>query len=59
VLAYDCIFRRVQPEPVLEVARAELTVVCVTQDATGTMRSAAIPAAIAARIEVAPVEEGG
>ena len=58
-LTYDCIFRRVHPEPIVEVARGALTVVCVTQDEAGKMRAAPIPEHIAVRIEVAPAEGTG
>jgi acyl-CoA thioester hydrolase len=54
-LTYDCIFRRVNPEPTVEVARGALTVVCVTRDEAGKMRAAPIPESIAGRIEVAPM----
>src|SRR5216684_195222 len=57
-LTYDCIFRRVNPEPVVEVAHGALTVVCVTRDEAGKMRAAPIPVYIAGRIEVAPVGSG-
>jgi acyl-CoA thioester hydrolase len=57
-LTYDCIFRRVNPEPIVEVARGALTVVCVTRDEAGKMRAAPIPEYIAGRIEVAPVGSG-
>ncbi|HLQ45736.1 MAG TPA: acyl-CoA thioesterase [Planctomycetaceae bacterium] len=57
-LTYDCIFRRVNPEPVVEVAHGALTVVCVTRDESGKMRAALIPDHIAGRIEVAPVGSG-
>jgi YbgC/YbaW family acyl-CoA thioester hydrolase len=58
-LTYDCIFRRVRPEPTVEVARGVLTVVCVTQDEAGKMRATPIPEYIAGCIEVAPVESAG
>jgi YbgC/YbaW family acyl-CoA thioester hydrolase len=55
-LSYDFTFRRVHPEPITEVARGVLTVVCVTRDETGRMRAAQIPDYIAGRIEAAPGE---
>ncbi len=55
-LVYDFIFRRVKPEPVIEVARGSLTVVCVTRDGTGKMKAVKIPDAIASQIEVASKE---
>jgi len=58
-LTYGCIFRRVHPEPAVEVARGALTVVCVTRDEGGKMRAAPIPPYIAERLEVAPAEAAG
>ena len=53
-LSYDFLFRRVKPQPAVEVARGRITVVCVTRDEAGTMRSVPIPEPIARLIEVAP-----
>jgi YbgC/YbaW family acyl-CoA thioester hydrolase len=58
-LTYDCTFRRVRPEPIVEVARGSLTVVCVAKDASGQMRAVSIPEYIAGRIEVATLEQTG
>jgi YbgC/YbaW family acyl-CoA thioester hydrolase len=55
-LSYVFKFRKLSGGPPVEVARGRLTVVCVTRDARGVMTSAAIPEAIASRIEVAPAE---
>ncbi|MBI4564525.1 MAG: acyl-CoA thioesterase [Planctomycetes bacterium] len=52
-LTYGFIFRRVKPEPVVEVARGSLTAVCVTRDGNGEMKAVPIPEAIASRINVA------
>lgn len=54
-LSYTIIFRKMNHEPPLEVARGTLTVACVRRDrSTGAMTGVAIPAAIADKIEVAP-----
>jgi acyl-CoA thioester hydrolase len=58
-LTYAFSFRRVSPEPIVEVARGVLTIACVTRDETGRMRAVPIPAYIADRIDVAPVEAEG
>jgi YbgC/YbaW family acyl-CoA thioester hydrolase len=55
-LSYQFRFNKVLGESREEVARGGLTVVCVIHGADGTMKSAAIPAEIAARIQVAPPE---
>jgi YbgC/YbaW family acyl-CoA thioester hydrolase len=52
-LAYQFRFRKLNTIPPIEVARGSLKVVCVTHQ-HGSMKAAAIPAAIAAKIEVAP-----
>ena len=52
-LTYVFRFRKLDASPPIEVARGSLTVVCVTHD-RGQMRAAAIPQAIADKIEVAP-----
>jgi YbgC/YbaW family acyl-CoA thioester hydrolase len=54
-LSYEFIFRKVNVEPPVEVARGALTVVCVATDPIdGQMRATAIPELIARQIEVAP-----
>jgi acyl-CoA thioester hydrolase len=53
-LSYVFRFRRLNGPAPVEVARGRLTVVCVTCDADGQMRSASIPKEIADQIEVAP-----
>lgn len=53
-LTYEIRFRKLNANPVIEVARGFLTAVCVTRQADGSMRAATIPAAIADQIEVAP-----
>ena len=56
-LVYTVIFRKVNADPVHEVARGSLAVACIRKDAaTGTMTSIPIPADIADRIEAAPAE---
>jgi YbgC/YbaW family acyl-CoA thioester hydrolase len=56
-LTYDFLFRKVNGEPVFEVARGTVTSVCVTWDAqAGKMKAVAIPEVIANRIEAAPPE---
>jgi acyl-CoA thioester hydrolase len=58
-LSYEFIFRRVDGEPGLEVARGSFTVVCVAVDPeTEQMRAVPIPEAIGSMIEEAPKEEG-
>lgn len=54
-IAYEFIFRKLNEQPVKEVGRGTLLVVCVTRD-KGKMKSASIPPLIAERIEVAPPE---
>jgi YbgC/YbaW family acyl-CoA thioester hydrolase len=49
-------FRKLNAAPPLEVARGKLTVVCVTREADGKMKSTPIPKAVADRIQVAPPE---
>lgn len=59
-LTYDFIFRQVNDEPSVEVARGSVTVVCVAMDAhTKRMQAVPIPEAIARQIEVAPEDERG
>ncbi len=53
-LTYEFVFRRLRPEPVLEVGRGRVTTVCVTRDGSGTMKSVPIPEEIARLIEAAP-----
>ena len=53
-LAYDFVFRRVSPGPVIDVARGSMTAVCVTKDDSGALKSVAIPEPIARAIETAP-----
>ncbi len=56
-LVFDVIFRKTNDQPPSVVARGSMTTVCVRLDErTGTMRSIAIPAAIAEKFEVAPRE---
>lgn len=54
-LSYEFRFRKLNVNPVVEVARGKLTVVCVTHDAHGKMSAAQIPQEIAEKIEVSPV----
>lgn len=53
-LTYDFVFRKFNVDPVVEVARGLLTVVCVKEDESGTMKSVPIPAVIAEKIQMAP-----
>ena len=54
VMSYQFRFRKVgAPE---EIARGKLTVVCVTRDAHGQMKSVPIPKSIDSLIAVAPAE---
>jgi YbgC/YbaW family acyl-CoA thioester hydrolase len=54
-ISYQFRFRKLNEEPVIEVARGLLTIVCVAHQA-GKMSSVPIPLEIANRIEVAPAE---
>jgi acyl-CoA thioester hydrolase len=57
-LSYEFIFRRMNGEPGLEVARGSFTVVCVAVDPeTGQMRAVPIPEGIARTIEEAPEDQ--
>ena len=53
-LVYDFVFRRIQPAPIVEVARGSFTTVCVSKDGSGQMKAVAIPAPVADKIEAAP-----
>jgi acyl-CoA thioester hydrolase len=53
-LRYLFRFRRLNADPVEEVARGSLTVVCVAHRPGGKMAAVAIPHLIANKIEVAP-----
>jgi YbgC/YbaW family acyl-CoA thioester hydrolase len=55
-LTYDFVFRRVKPEPALEVARGSVTTVCVSRDGTGVMKAVPIPEAVAQKIDEAPAK---
>jgi YbgC/YbaW family acyl-CoA thioester hydrolase len=55
-LVYSIVFRKLNEDPVREVARGTLAVACVKRDADGRMTGVPIPAAIAEKIEVAPAE---
>jgi YbgC/YbaW family acyl-CoA thioester hydrolase len=56
-LVYTFIFRKVNEQPVKEIARGSLAVACATRDkVTGKFRGVPIPKAIADKIEVAPAE---
>ncbi len=52
-LSYEFRFRKLNANPIVEVARGKLTVVCVTCDPQGKMTAAHIPPEIAEKIEVA------
>lgn len=53
-LTYDFIFRRVRPEPAVQVAKGSITTVCVSRDGTGIFKAVPIPEAVAKMIDVAP-----
>ena len=55
-LSYVFRFRRLNPSPVIEVARGMITVVCVKKNPDGKMVATNIPKKIADKIEVAPEE---
>ena len=56
-IAYTFIFRKLNEQPVREVARGSIVVACVSRDqTTGRMVAVPIPSSIADRIEVAPKE---
>lgn len=55
-LRYQFRFSKVTEAATEEVARGELTVVCVTHTPDGTMKAANIPPEITDKIEVAPPE---
>jgi YbgC/YbaW family acyl-CoA thioester hydrolase len=52
-LTYDFLFRRVKPEPAVDVARGRITTVCVSREG-GQMKAVPIPDFLARQIEVAP-----
>jgi YbgC/YbaW family acyl-CoA thioester hydrolase len=56
VLSYLFRFRNLSAQPVVEVARGLLTVVCVFEKPGGPFVSTPIPPEVAARIKVAPPE---
>lgn len=58
-LTYDFIFRKVNGEPQLEVARGTMTIVCVARDGAGKMMAVPIPPDIAEKFEVAPSTANG
>jgi YbgC/YbaW family acyl-CoA thioester hydrolase len=53
-LTYQFRFRKLNAHPPIEIARGELTVVCVAHGRDGKLRSVSIPKAVADQIEVAP-----
>ncbi len=56
-LTYDFIFRQMNSQPGVEVARGTLTAVCVAiEPETGQIKAVPIPAPIARQIKVAPEE---
>lgn len=58
-LSYEFRFRKLNANPIVEVARGKLTVVCVTCDPQGKMTATHIPREIADKIEVAtPLQAG-
>jgi acyl-CoA thioester hydrolase len=55
-ITYSFRFRNLNQEPVEEVARGAVTIVCVAQHGSGKMAAVPIPIEIAKLIEVAPPE---
>ncbi|MCI0746476.1 MAG: acyl-CoA thioesterase [Verrucomicrobia subdivision 3 bacterium] len=55
-ITYQFRFRKLNEEPVVEVARGKITIVCVAHYPDGKMNAVPIPPEIADRIEVAPAE---
>lgn len=55
-ITYQFRFLKVNSPPAVEVARGSVTVVCVIYKPGAPMRARAIPAEVAAKIEVAPAE---
>lgn len=55
-IAYGFVFRKLNEDPAMEVARGSLVVACVTRDENGKMKGIPIPEAIAEKIEAAPQE---
>lgn len=55
-LVYSFVFRKMNADPPVEVARGALAVVCVKRSANGEMASVAIPKWIAGKIDAAPAE---
>jgi acyl-CoA thioester hydrolase len=55
-IRYQIRFYKLTGESREEVARGQLTIVCVTHGMDGTMKASAIPAEITAQIEIAPAE---
>ena len=54
-IVYDFLFRKLNEQPVREVARGTLAVACVRRNkASGKMTAVPIPRAIADRVDVAP-----
>src|SRR6185436_10300620 len=56
LLSYAFSCRKLNGDPVSEVARGKVSVVCVTRDAKGKMVACPIPKDFADKIEVAPAE---
>ncbi|HTG42938.1 MAG TPA: thioesterase family protein [Verrucomicrobiae bacterium] len=55
-ISYQFRFKKLNADPVVEVARGALTIVCVVQQPDGTMAAVKIPEGISSRIEIAPAE---
>jgi acyl-CoA thioester hydrolase len=55
-ITYSFLFRNLSADPVEEVARGSVTIVCVGMHANGKMTAAAIPQEIARLIQPAPPE---
>ena len=55
-VTYNFRFRNLSSEPVEEVARGSVTIVCVVQQGDGKMSAVPIPPEIAKLIQVAPAE---
>jgi acyl-CoA thioester hydrolase len=58
-IRYRFVFRKLNSPVEEEVARGELTIVCVSHTADGVMKATPIPPAILEKIEVAPFKNSG
>ena len=58
-LSYLFVFRKLNVEPPVEVARGRVTVVCVAHNPDGSMKAVSFPKELIDLIEVAPVQLQG